>query len=50
MTLRPEIAVAIERAEEQRVPPLREQGPEGARRTHVEQSRVVAGPPELRAE
>jgi acetyl esterase/lipase len=50
VTLRPEIAVAIDRAEEQRVPPLREQGPEGARRTHIEQSRVVSGPPEQVAE
>ena len=44
--MRPEIAVAIRRAEEQGVPPLSEQGVEGARQTHAEQTRLVAGPPE----
>jgi acetyl esterase len=40
--------VAVERARD--VPPLSEQGVEGARRTHAEQTRVVAGPPEPVAE
>ncbi|HEX3316598.1 MAG TPA: alpha/beta hydrolase fold domain-containing protein, partial [Solirubrobacteraceae bacterium] len=50
MTLRPEIAVAIERAQEQGLPSLSEQGPEQARQTHIDQSRVVSGPPEQVAE
>jgi acetyl esterase len=40
--------VAVERAKD--VPPLSEQGVEGARRTHAEQTRLVAGPPEPVAE
>ena len=42
------MAVAVERAKD--VPPLSEQGVEGARRTHAEQTRLVAGPPEPVAE
>jgi acetyl esterase len=40
--------VAVERARD--VPPLSEQGVEGARRTHADQTRLVAGPPEPVAE
>jgi acetyl esterase/lipase len=40
--------VAVERARD--VPPLSEQGVEGARRTHAEQTRLVVGPPEPVAE
>jgi acetyl esterase len=40
--------VAVERA--RGVPPLSEQGVDGARRIHVEQTRLVAGPPEPVAE
>jgi acetyl esterase len=40
--------VAVERARD--VPPLSEQGVEGARQTHAEQTRLVAGPPEPVAE
>jgi acetyl esterase len=50
VTVRPEIAVAIERARQQGVVPLSELGPDGARQTHVEQSRLVSGPPAAVAE
>jgi acetyl esterase len=42
--------VAVERAKELRVPPLSEQGVDGARQTHAEQTRLVAGAPEPVAE
>ena len=50
MTLRPEIAVAVERAHQLQVPPLSVQGVDGARATHAQQTRLVAGPPEPVAE
>jgi acetyl esterase len=46
VSLRPELAEALERANATPAPPLAEQGPEGARRTHAEVTAAVAGTPE----